>query len=122
MVAQSSGAALMPSEKTPQRTMRWHRLLTFVEREAMFVTGNLLLDKPHAKADADRRELIEFCIEERNKAASEGFDDTATGLQHVIDDMQSFNQQLGCPPPLERIETPMFDCGNGMQGYLTAGI
>lgn len=77
----------MPSNKTPQRTMRWHRLLTFVEREAMFVTASLRQTKPHAKADADRRELIEFCTEEQNKASAEGYDDTATCLQHIIDDL-----------------------------------
>lgn len=105
----------MPSEKTPDRTRRWVRVCAHVDKQAEY--AKLQSGEGYAEI------LIEYCREEQAKATAEGFDDTATYLQHVIDDMQSFKQQLKNPPPVvERIRTPPFDCGNGMQGYLTAGI
>jgi hypothetical protein len=72
----------MPFVKTPQRTIRWARVCTFVEREAQRIIPRM---DPEG---LERRELRGFCIEERNKATAEGYDDTAQYLQHIIDDLE----------------------------------
>lgn len=82
----------MPSEKTPDRTRRWVRVCAHVDKQAEY--AKLQSGEGYAEI------LIEYCREEQAKATAEGFDDTATYLQHVIDDMQSFKQQLKNPPPV----------------------
>lgn len=75
-----------PSEKTPQRTLRWARICSYVDKQA-----------DHAKQQSGEGYadmLIEFCREEQARAVAERYDDTVTYLQHIIDDMQSFKQKL----------------------------
>lgn len=67
-------------EKTPQRTMRWVHLCTFIERQAGYVTNN-----------AEKVELLSYCQDQLAVATAEGYDDTATYIQHVINDMNNRN-------------------------------
>jgi len=67
-------SAVIP--KSPARTMHWCHICVFIDKSL----GRI--DSPQYK-----RDLLEFCREEHDKAEREGYDDTAQYMQHIIDDL-----------------------------------
>lgn len=103
---------------TPARTLRWARVCILVDNELRALRD--LKDTKHTvEADKLKYEITEFCVEEAEKAAEEGYDHTVRYLRRVIDTLQP------AKPQKERgkgMRTPPIDCGNGMQGYLREGV
>jgi hypothetical protein len=62
----------------PDRVLFWARMCVACEQYA----------REAGKTPKDRKEVADYCRERREQALKEGFDDTATYLQHIIEDMQ----------------------------------
>lgn len=73
--------------KPADRARRWVRVCAYVDKEAHYA-------KKQGTKVGYAETLIDFCSEEHAKATAEGFHDTATYLQHVIDDMHAFKQLM----------------------------
>ena len=74
----------MSTVKTPQRTLFWARRCLFIER-------NLVEIRADRRDAADRAQkiddLLDYATSSAANAEAEGYDDTATYILQVIDDV-----------------------------------
>jgi hypothetical protein len=73
----------MAYQKSPRRTIRWASCCMLVEREVRRMECILDREKQYEL----RLQIIDYCKHQRAMATEQGYDDTATYMQHVLDDL-----------------------------------
>lgn len=74
------------NNKTPERTMRWVHVCSFVDREMKRLQTTL----DREERNTLRHQIREYISEEREKAYREGYFDTVQYLEHCANDLRDY--------------------------------